>query len=238
MDGSAVLLEDFASALNTGDGGRRVRCVQYPRNAHLGFDALARYVQEEYIHSLPNDDRGVAVVSQSYSAHVGLRLHARAHVFVNGFAGPPLRSSLPLWRLFPPQLFRMPPPPWLAAPLFLGRDSAAMRKVQLEGSRVDPAVMALRLRDCLVEDSWHRWRNAEALTGSSTLYLCGKSDPIVGNNQIASAMRQARDDIAWVDVPDGPHLLLQSNGPQCANAIDNFLANLLNATGNIDSNRD
>eukprot|EP00171_Calliarthron_tuberculosum_P012509 IDg12509t1 len=136
--------------------------------------------------------------------------------------------------MFPTQLFRVPPPSWLAAPLFLGNNSAAMQKVQLEGSLVNPAVMALRLRDCLVEDSWHRWRNAQALAGSSTLYLCGKRDPIVGNSQIADAMRKARDDIAWVDIPDGPHLLLQSNAGRCAGAIDNFLTNLLEESENVE----
>lgn len=223
MDGSGILLDEFTKTMRLRDNSRRVECVQYPRDAHLGYDALSRYVQDHYIYAIPDDGRGIAIVSQSYSAHVGFRLDAKARIYVNGFAGPPFRSTLPLWKLFPEQLFQVPPPSWLASLLFLNGDCAAMRKVQLEGANVNPEVMALRLRDCLSEDSWHRWRNTKLLPGHSTLYLRGLSDPIVGSREISHKMRRAREDITWVDVENGPHLLLQQFGAKCAHIVDDFL---------------
>lgn len=230
MDGSCVLVEKFEEALLRKDKSRKVILIEYPKEEYLDYDGIAKRLTEEWIpRQLPKDNRGYVLVSQSYSCHVGLRLRTnnilRAHVFINAFAGRPAPSFL--WRLFPRILFKIPPPSRIAAPLFLGREyHEDMRKVQMEGSRVDSQVMSYRLRDCLNEDSWHLWRNSRAIQSHSTLYLCGDADPIVGSTSMAAAMRNARDDVHWVVVNNGPHLLLQRFGEQCAFIIDDFLINL------------
>ncbi len=232
MDGSGVLLDEFSTSLKQADPTREVVLIEYPRDEYLDYDTLATRLRNEWVPALlPPDGRGYVLVSQSYSAHVGLRLRAagrlRAHVFINAFAGRPLTVPRAAWRLFPRVLFRVPPPSRIAAPIFLGwAEHEGMRKVQLMAAECDPFVMSHRLRDCLAEDSWHRWRDAEALPGRSTLYLCGAGDPLVGSRKMAAVMREARDDIAWVVVDNGPHLLLQRFGRKCAATIDEFLANL------------
>lgn len=235
MDGSGVLLDDFCTTLKSSDPTREVVLIEYPQDEYLDYDTLATRLKNDWIpEKLPSDNRGYVLVSQSYSAHVGLRIRAAtgrllAHVFINAFAGRPLTLPRVAWRLFPRILFRIPPPSRIAAPIFLGNSQHdAMRKVQLKAAECSAEVMSHRLRDCLAEDSWHRWRDGVALPGRSTLYLCGAADPLVGGTNMARLMRDARDDISWVKIDNGPHLLLQRFGNRCAKTIDEFLANIEN----------
>lgn len=245
MDGSGVLLDKFSDALRKQDPTRRVVSIQYPEEEYLSYDELARLVSTRWIPQLLDGERGYVIVSQSYSAHVGLRLPVDSaksanpallgHVFVNAFAGTPLTIPRSAWRLFPRVLFSVPPPASLAARIFLGRGSydsydsylaADMRKVQLKAAKVDPQVMSYRLRDCLSEDSWHRWRNTASFPDDRVQYLAGAADPLVGGTQMAQAMRSARNNVEFVEINNGPHLLLQRYGEECADAVNKFIQSL------------
>lgn len=230
MDGSGVLLNDFTHSLQEDDATRKVVAVQYPKTKHMTFDELRDFVASEYLSSFADDDRGYLVVCQSYSAHVGFRMHdsktpgtLRGQVFVNGFAGPPgPRVFHGRGWLFPPVVFERQPPDWVAARFLLGGDAPRMSMVQSAVADVSSDVMAARLDACLTEDAWHRWRSPYITPGSSTLFLCGTADPVVGSTEMARKMKMAREDVGWVEVLHGPHLLLQRFGGQCAEAIDEY----------------
>lgn len=118
----------------------------------------------------------------------------------------------------------------MVSDIFLGKGAKDMELVQAAGAAVSPTVMRHRLDLCLRENSWHIWRRKDLLPSKSTLYLRGDADVIVTDRQ-AQQIHNARPDIAWVSIPNGPHLLLQRFGVQCAKVVDEFCDRVLEQAG-------
>ncbi|CDF34648.1 unnamed protein product [Chondrus crispus] len=229
------MLNSFRNAICSDNDIKRVIGVQYPEDEELSVPELADFVSTQYLSLLRNDSRGYVVVSQSFSGHVGMNL-AHHHtpgqmigqVFVNAFASPPGPSWIHNGRLqVPANFFERQPPPWMVSRMFLGAGGSGMHIVQAAGAKVEPRVMRQRLDICLAHDSWSTWRCPDLLPGESTLYLRGEADAIVAN-EAAERMREARPDILWERVPDGPHLLLQRFGRPAARAVHTFCERLSN----------
>jgi pimeloyl-ACP methyl ester carboxylesterase len=244
MDGSPLLLDGFKRSLGSAPDGpdpTRVVTMQYPRLSHLKTEALCKHIVCG-LAPLANDMDGYIIVAQSYSCHAALRVCCRHFsgvaplpgvflglTLVNGFCSPPgprwLRNT---GRLVPPAAFRFQPPSALVSTMFLGatgNTNGEMDIVQAAGGVVDPKVMAGRLTDCLSEDSWAEWRDP-VLRGDSVMYLAGSDDFLVGATGMVREMKTARDDIDFVFIEDGPHLLLQRFPESSARAIDEFAKKL------------
>jgi hypothetical protein len=235
MDGNALMLDGFAAALGSAEDPGRVVQVQYPGDSHLHpIDAVGAYIVREYLAKLQSDTRGYIIVAQSYSGHVALSLcsgrwgtipgNCVGCVLVNAFCSPPVPAALRYLSSLVPSFAFSQRLPLSAISYFLlgsGRLKEA-RQVQDAVSRCDPAVMLARMRDCLHDDSWSEWRDRLSLIGSSVLYLRGSSDPLVGKTDLVRRMKEARDDISFVDVHAGPHLLLQCAPDVCARTIDDY----------------
>lgn len=240
MDGTDLLLDPFRQVMSTPDDPNRIIAVNYPFNQSLTIPELVTFVTHNYLAPLSEDPRGYILLSQSFSGHVGLHLsqmrtpgNLRAQIFVNAFASPPGPSLLrgnPIPAPVTDALFRRQPPPWLVGRMFLGENTTGMHVVQAAASRVAPNVMSQRLSLCLSENSWHVWRRRDVLQASRTLYLRGVDDAIVSRRE-AREMQLARPDVEWVEIPRGPHLLLQSFGTECGIAVDLFCERVCGESG-------
>jgi Alpha/beta hydrolase family len=241
MDGTASLLIDqFARSLCSGRGAcdpSRVVLVDYPRERHLSCAQLGAHVVKTYLDEMEGDDRGYVLVAQSFSGHVALRLAGadgpalpgvyRGTCLVNTFCSAPVpgwaRSAL---HAIPKNVFAQQPPAWVATRLFFGRRGTVgqMNKVREAVSPVLPEVMKARLSSIADEDTWPEWRDSAALPGSSLLYLRGAGDALVGATRHVSLLRQARSDVRFVSIEEGPHLVLQTHGALCARLVSDFAA--------------
>lgn len=241
MDGSALLLERFRNAANTGishDGSERVIAVTYPTNVHLRLcHELCEYIVHNYLEKLEKDANGYVIVAQSFSCHAALTLYSKhgrysplpgrclGIVLVNGFCSMPG----PLWahglRDVLPFALQYQPPPWMVTNIFLGRGpdtSSMMRIVQKCCSLVKPWVLQARLKECFDTNTWSVWSDTSALEGRSVLCLHGLDDALVSRAAMTQRMKTSRRDIEFVGIEHGPHLLLQRFPEPCAKAIDKF----------------
>lgn len=243
MDGTAsLLIDNFARSIcNTGTGSAdvsRIVLVDYPRDRHLSSEELADYVAESYLARLADDERGYVLVAQSFSGHVALQLASRQQsetltalpgsykgtVFVNCFCSLPMRWAGPVLRALPESVFTRQPPAYLVARFFFGRSGSSdmMKAVQKVVQPVLASVMKSRLLLIVDEDSWHLWRDSSVLPRASAMFLFGSGDVLVGGTEHLELLRHSRTDIEFVEFPGGPHLLLQTNGAECARLIDDF----------------
>lgn len=243
MDGTAsLLIDNFARHIcNTGSGGAdssRIVLVDYPRDRFLSSHELANYIVEFYLEPLASDGRGYVLVAQSFSGHVALRLASKQHgeastglpglykgvVFVNCFCSLPMRWAQPALRVLPESVFARQPPAFLVARFFFGRsgNSEMMKAVQEVVQPVSASVMKLRLLLIANEDSWHLWRDASVLPQSTALFLYGSGDVLAGGTEHMKLLQDSRRDIAFTEVEGGAHLLLQTNGEECARYVDAF----------------
>lgn len=243
MDGTAsLLIDNFARYIcNPGAGvadASRVVLVDYPRDRYLSSRELADYVAESYLAPLADDERGYVLVAQSFSGHVALQLSSRRKsetseplpglykgtVFVNCFCSLPVRWAGPALRAVPESVFKRQPPAYFVAHFFLGQrgGSGMMEAVQKVVRPVLPSVMKSRLLLIVDEDSWHLWRDSAVLSESNALFLYGSGDLLVGGTEHIALLRNSRRDIEFVEVPGGPHLLLQTDGVECARVVDEF----------------
>lgn len=243
MDGTAsLLIDNFARYIcNTGVGSAdasRVVLVNYPRDRYLSSRELADHVAESYLAPLADDERGYVLVAQSISGHIALQLASRQQsetlaalpglykgtVFVNSFCSLPMRWAGPVLRALPESVFTRQPPAYLVARFFFGQSgsSVMMKAVQKVVQPVLASVMKSRLLMIIDEDSWHMWRDSSVLPESDALFLFGSGDLLVGGTKHMTLLRESRGDVKFVEVRGGPHLLLQTNGAECARLVHEF----------------
>lgn len=237
MDGTDLLLTKFRNETSTPDDPNRVIAVDYPFNKNMTISELGDFVCEKYLTPLTKDERGYILVNQSFSGHVGFHLSQqytpgkiRGQVFVNAFASSPAPAALRyIPTSFTDSLFRNQPPPWLVGRVFLGRKPIGMGDVQSAAAQVEPFVMSHRLSICLNENNWHIWRRRDLLPAERTMYLRGDNDLILRKHE-ARKIKLARPDVRWVQIPEGPHLLLQKHGKRCGIAVNEFCSRLVDET--------
>lgn len=243
MDGTAsLLIDNFARYICNSGGGSadasRVVLVDYPRDRYLSSRELADHVAESYLAPLADDERGYVLVAQSFSGHIALQLASRQEsetlaalpglykgtVFVNCFCSLPMRWAGPVMRALPESVFARQPPSYLVARFFFGQSGSGdmMKAVQKVVQPVLASVMKSRLLLIVEEDSWHLWRDLAVVPQSAALFLYGSGDVLVGATEHITLLRESRSDIEFVEVPGGPHLLLQTNGSECARLVDEF----------------
>lgn len=218
MDGTGDLSRPFLRALPPGS---EATVVAYPARRVLGYRDLRPIVEEAVPRSGP-----YILVAESFSgplaiAHAATRpTRLRALVLVATFTRNPLPPSLRWLRaLARPALFRVSPPREAVRAVLAGRGAPAdlVDAIRATTRRVDPAVMARRLREVLSVNV-----DAEAASVEvPTLYLAGAADRLVGLRGLAQV--SARIPGLEARILEGPHLLLQARPEATVRELLRFL---------------
>ena len=195
----------------------RARAVAFSPDQPRSYDELLAEV------SIP--DGPLAIVAESFSGPLGIRLAARhrdrvrALVLVATFVRNP--STLAGWMqaLFGRRLFKVRLPDLALRLGLLGMDApddelSAVRAVLLT---VQPEVLAGRLREIVSVDVSHEFAECTA----PLLYIAGGRDRLVGTRVMAQLQRLRPD--MQSHVLDAPHLVLQRRPVEAAQLISEFL---------------
>lgn len=194
-------------------------CVEsYP------VDRLLTYAEhEETVSASLPIDREFAILAESYSGPIALRIAARkppglrALVLVATFAEAPRRWPPAGVSLLARFLFGVPIPSLLIRNFLLGphATAAAIAEFRKAISAVRPQVLAARLADILRVNVRKELESCPC----PILYIAAANDKLV-QARASERIRGLRPDVEFAAL-EGPHLLLQSNpGPAAARIIE------------------
>ena len=213
LDGTAKLFDRF---LAVAPSHLSITPVALP-SEKLTYGELADAVDT----ALPSGP--IVVIAESFSGPLAITLAARRPiaglVFCNSFIVAPQSRLFRL--LFPPIMFKLPPPLWLLRRYMLGSDAddALVRRVAEVVASVPAAVLASRL-ECVLGVNEVA---AFAQTTAPALYLQGTADRLVPESALQQMAALRPVTTARLI---GPHLLLQTNPTGAWEAILPFLDSL------------
>jgi pimeloyl-[acyl-carrier protein] methyl ester esterase len=218
FDGTGRLFRSFVRALPP---AIQPSIVAYPADIEYRYEELVDFAE----HSLPAD-RPFAMVAESFSGPVAIRLAARrpqglkSLVLVNTFIRPSFRW-IPAGAkgVIGSYLFRIAPPAWLVRHFGLGSDASedSISEVRAALSEIKPHVLACRAREALSADFESDFMRVTA----PMLYLKGAKDRLL-TPRVASALQKLRPDLEVVPL-DAPHFALQRRPAEAATVISQFL---------------
>ena len=221
MDGTGELFVPFIEAL---PAPFETITAHFPPDSCLSYSQLGGIVQP----LLPVSEPFV-LLAESFSTPLALQCAAakppnlKGLVICAGFATSPVRGwKHSILRLLVPLLFRFDLPTSLARRLLVGSDapSALLTRVKSAISSVQPVVLSDRLRSILDCDA----RAELARINVPVLYLLAANDRLVPA-WCSEDMNKIRPEMVIVAIY-GPHLLLQREPRQTANAVANFIRQL------------
>ncbi len=223
LDGTARMLRDFSAAARPSFAA--VEAVAYPTDAVLGYREL-----ETFARGVLPKEAPFVLLGESFSGPVAISIAADPPpnliglVLSTTFARAPvpwLRPFAPLTRLAPVRTLPMA----ALSTMLLGRWSTPTLRRELRRALGEVAPDVLRARAAAamridVEDRLAR-------IAMPTLVLQANHDRLLS----ASASRRLRGGIPHTrhHALDGPHLLLQTRAADCAAAIADFAASLIQA---------
>lgn len=216
LDGTTRMLDGFVAQARAA-GFDDAAAIGYPHDRVLDADGLEAFAREQ----LPGD-RPFVLLGESFSGPIALRIAAdppptlRALVLSTTFATTPvplLSPFAPLTRIAP-VLTPMPLLSWL----LLGRWRTPALETALQEAlhTVSPEVLRSRAALALRIDA----RDALPRIRVPTLYLRAKQDRLMHPSAGDTILRGITD--VRLHAIDGPHLLLQTSGEACAEAIAAF----------------
>ena len=225
LDGTTRMLDGFIAQAHAA-GFDDAAAVGYPNDRVLDVDALEAFARECLSDGRLPDDRPFVLLGESFSGPIALRIAAdppamlRALVLSTTFATTPLpllSPFAPLTRIAP-VLTPMPLLSWL----LLGRWRTPMLETTLRHAldEVSPAVLRSRAALALRIDA----RDALPRIRVPTLYLRANQDRLMHPSAGDTLLRGIAD--ARLQTFDGPHLLLQTRGDACAEAIAAFAGSI------------
>lgn len=214
MDGTGRLFAPLVGHLSS---ELRPRIVSFPPDRPRTYDEL--------LGELEVPDGPFAIVAESFSGPLGMRLAARhpdrvrALILVATFVRNPSRLAGWLQPLLGPRLFRWRPPDVALRLGLLGMDAgddqvSALRAALLA---VNPDVMAQRLREIVAVDVRHEL----AALAVPISYISGTRDRLLGP-RIVRELRRLRPDMQ-THALDAPHLVLQRRPVEAAKLISEIL---------------
>lgn len=220
LDGTTRMLDGFVAQARAA-GFDDAAAIGYPHDRVLDAVGLEAFAREQ----LPGDHPFV-LLGESFSGPIALRIAAdpppmlRALVLSTTFATTPvplLSPFAPLTRIAP-MLRPMPLLSWL----LLGRWRTPALETALRQAldEVSPDVLRSRAALALRIDA----RDALTRIRVPTLYLRAKHDRLMHPSAGDTILRGVAD--ARLQAFDGPHLLLQTRGEACAEAIAALASNV------------
>ncbi len=198
--------------------------ISYPPDQPLGYRELEEFVTAQF-----PIDREFAIVAESFSGPLAVRLAAqspeglRGLVLVASFVASPSWSMLRYLRfLVRSPLFWFALPGFMIRRRLVGPDAPdqLVAEVQTAIRTVRPEVMARRVREVLRVDDGESF----AAVRVPILYLLGEQDRQVGA-RVADELGEARPDMELVSIP-APHLILQCEPLEAAWQVESFLKDL------------
>jgi pimeloyl-[acyl-carrier protein] methyl ester esterase len=219
FDGTGRLFRYFVDALPP---QLTPSVIAYPPDVPESYSDL-----EARVRSLLPSDRAFAIVAESFSGPIAIRIAAKkpkglvALVLVGTFVHNPVRF-VPTWlkSLVGSYLFHIPPPAWMVRQLVAGSDAPGgiVSETLAAWCQVKPHVLAMRLREALAVDA------ADDFLAVSLpmLYVSGTQDRLLAASTV-DALQRLRPDIE-VAVIAAPHFVLQRRPTEAADLIANFLA--------------
>jgi pimeloyl-ACP methyl ester carboxylesterase len=226
LDGSGRLFDRFRAAAV--GGPLELRTVSYPGDRVLAYAELeARVVRD-----LPTD-RPFALLAESFSGPVALRVAARAPpglvgvVLAASFHRRPASPAVAALEVLAPLFFRLPLPAHAVRLLLGGGDAAddLVAEVQRAVAAVPGRVMLARTQEALRVDATDALRACPV----PLLFLCGAADRLL-RRALAEEVRAARPD-AEIRTLAAPHLVLQRQPREALAVIAQFLVDCARRQG-------
>jgi pimeloyl-[acyl-carrier protein] methyl ester esterase len=216
LDGTTRMLDGFIAQARAA-GFDDAEAIGYPVDRVLDADGLEAFARER----LP-DDKPFVLLGESFSGPIALRIAAdppptlRALVLSTTFAVTPMPLLAPFAPL--PRIAPVITPMPLLSWLLLGRwrTPALENALRQALDEVAPAVLRSRAALALRIDA----RDALPRIRVPTLYLRANQDRLMHPSAGDAILRGIAD--ARLHALDGPHLLLQTRGDACAQAIAAF----------------
>jgi pimeloyl-[acyl-carrier protein] methyl ester esterase len=214
MDGTGELLAAFVRHLPRELGPR---IVAYPREGALGYAELMR--------EIPLPEGPFAIVAESFSGPLGIRLAARHRqrvcgvVLVSTFVRCPAPLLARIGLLFAPLLFRQQAPAFALRWALMGSDAtdAEVEEARTTLRSVSVQALAARLHEIVRVDVSEEFARSDV----PTLYVAGNRDRFV-RPRVVAQLRALRPDIDVCSL-DAPHFVLQRRPAEAAEAISRYL---------------
>lgn len=217
MDGTGRLFRSFVEALGS---EVKVQTIAYPPSEALSCAALT----ELALSALPQDDRPLVLLGESFSGPIAVALAARCAQRVLGLilCSSFVRDPRPRWSWLAPLLPAVPmsalPTSGLARALF-GRHSSAALRAELEQAlaAVAPGVLRDRLLAVRSVDA------SASLAGlrMPVLYMQAREDRLVPASALLD-MQQLNPHVRCAAF-DAPHALLQACPLGAASLVKTFM---------------
>lgn len=221
FDGTGDLFQDFVASLPDDFASHIVR---YPTSEDLSYAALLALVRAAVLPSHP-----IVLVAESFSVPIAIIYAAdnpsnlKALILCAGFARSPvcgIQRSILRW--IGPVLFRIAPPRLMIRMLLVGRGASdsLLSRVRKAVLSVHRHVLVGRLNSVLDCDV----RGDVAKNRVPMLYLRADRDRVIAascGQEIANL-----NPLCTIAEINGPHLLLQRNPIESANAILSFIRKL------------
>jgi pimeloyl-[acyl-carrier protein] methyl ester esterase len=218
MDGTGDLFREFMRAMPE---PMHIQALCYPADASPSYGQLLNLVQFMAPASEP-----YFLLAESYSTPVAIQFAAtrppnlKGLILCAGFATSPIRG----WRklltsLIPPLAFRLPLPKIAMSRFLLGADAPESLHASVRAAirSVKPAVLTERLRQILEVDA----RPALSQISVPILYIQDSQDRLVNSSSFAE-IHAIKPQTKIVRI-DGPHLIVQREPAQCAEAVAEFI---------------
>ena len=218
LDGTGTLHANFAAAC--APAFSTVHTIAYPPDQCLGYEALTQLVRAQLPTNAP-----FVLLAESFSGPIGMAIAANAPANLQGlvlstsFASSPLptlQAFAGLLRFAPVRAL----PTSLIAPWLLGRwrNQALVAALDDALHRVQPQVLQCRAMAAI------RAPHAAPRIRCPMLYLRAQQDRVIPRSA-ADQLLPHYPQLHIVDL-DGPHLLLQTQPQQAADAVAHFARRL------------
>jgi pimeloyl-ACP methyl ester carboxylesterase len=220
LDGTARL---FARFLAEADGALELVPIPYPPHEKLGYAEL-----EERVRSLLPTDRPFALLGESFSGPLALRIAASSPrgliglVLATTFVRRPAAAPIAALRPLAPAFFRLPLPRHVVRLLLAGGDAPAelVEEVRAAVGLVQGRVMAARAAEALHVDASDALRRCPV----PILVISGRRDRLL-RRSIPAEVKALRPD-AEIHLLDAPHLVLQCRPREAMRWVSDFVVRL------------
>jgi len=221
MDGTGELFYEFMRMIPE---PKHIQALHYPTGASPSYQQLLAMVQTMVPESGP-----YFLLAESYSTPLAIEFAAtnppnlKGLILCAGFAASPLTGPMRfLASLLAPLLFYLPIPSAASELFLIGPDAppSLQTSVRAAISSVKPGVMAARLRAVLRCDMRQDLRKVAI----PLLYIQATRDKLISPSCLEE-IRSIRPQVRVAQV-DGPHLMLQREPKQSADAVARFIHEL------------